>query len=228
MFGTCLLCLAAVLSLSETKNMQMEDTLVKASSKLSLMSSLSASLETNEFPRRSSSQSRLIIDIDTDLIHHRSYSEFDDEDDDDDPDETGLIKEQDKLKEYSALLHQQHKMYDPALSSSQQVAQESNNPRNTVYSKETYSDNIQKLGTGRISNGSVVNNGFIPDAVTDTQHRKMSQQQGVLLASANNVDECGVTETQAHRTNTAATINSDTGIRDGRATSNNEKFVQEY
>ncbi|CAG5116381.1 unnamed protein product [Candidula unifasciata] len=225
-FGTCLLCVAAVLSLSETKNMQMEDTLVKAGSKASLLSSLSVSSETTRGKRRrSSAQTRLIIDIDTDLIHHRSYSEYDDEDDDDETDDTGLVKEQEKVKENSALLHQRHKMYDPALASSgQPEVQEIESLRNTVTDTQTLNDNIYQSDIGRTSNDSVFIGGPVAETVTEIQQSKAAQKPDVALSS---VDERGVAETHVHRTVNAGAVKSDPSIRDGRD-KNNAKFVQEY
>lgn len=97
----------------------MEDTLEKSGSKLSTSSSFGCSMEKSRSLRRSVSQPRIIIDFDTDLIHHRSYSEFED-DNNDESDEVKLVRRTKKGREKAPLLKQRHLMYDPALASCDQ------------------------------------------------------------------------------------------------------------
>ncbi|XP_059153736.1 solute carrier family 22 member 7-like [Physella acuta] len=73
---TCFFCIIAVWSLQETKNLLMEDTLQKTISRRNSTVSKTNSLE--KTLSQTDAMPRIFIDLDTDLIHHKSYSEFED------------------------------------------------------------------------------------------------------------------------------------------------------
>ncbi|CAL1532714.1 unnamed protein product [Lymnaea stagnalis] len=110
--ATCFLCIVAVWSLEETKNLLMEDTLLKSSSRQSLTTSRSYSLD------KTDAQPRIIIDFDTDLIHHKSYSEYDD-DSEDDEEGTSQDTREVLVDENLPLLRQRFPMYKPDNSASE-------------------------------------------------------------------------------------------------------------
>uniref|UniRef100_A0A0B6ZUU4 Major facilitator superfamily (MFS) profile domain-containing protein n=1 Tax=Arion vulgaris TaxID=1028688 RepID=A0A0B6ZUU4_9EUPU len=180
MFSTCLLCVGAVLSLNETKNMLMEDTLDKDGSKSSLLSSVSGSGEGKPHSRKHSSQPRIIIDLDTDLIHHRSYSEFEDDDSDEENNDVQLVTEEKSVMELSHLLGQRHQMYDPGLASS--GWQEASPIKSGHIASQNDIDKhggVTHTSDKQISSNSSIinsNNAFVEDVGTDIQQYKILHQ----------------------------------------------------
>lgn len=225
LFGTCLLCVGAVLSLSETKNIVMEDTLEKAGSKSSLLSSLSASLGQRPASRRSSSQARIIIDLDTDLIHHRSYSEFDDENEDDD-DDAHLDEEDNKKLEGAPLLQRGHQMYDPALASAGQGRDELDAKSNRLHSEldAVYNSNATS-GGHEDHRGSTRNRHFDHSAEQDFHQPSQSINQVTDMTAVKISDTD--TQTNGNVTHGDNVLGKD-GMPSNKNYQINRQFVREY
>ncbi|KAH9490716.1 hypothetical protein Btru_032878 [Bulinus truncatus] len=114
--ATCFFCIIAVWSLEETKNLMMEDTLQKSVSRRSSVISTSQTFDKPNAPPKRISRSKSIIDLDTDLIHHKSYSEYEDNGSEDEEDNTRQIAPENivAVNEKLPLLRQRFPMYQPA------------------------------------------------------------------------------------------------------------------
>ncbi|KAK0066692.1 solute carrier family 22 member 16 [Biomphalaria pfeifferi] len=208
---TCFFCIVAVWSLQETKNLIMEDTLHKSASRQSSLITSSQTTNKSDTSGRRISRAKSIIDLDTDLIQHKNYSEYEDDSDEEKSEESvDRQLSQEKVvsvNEKLPLLRERFPMYKPNRE------------------EENVNAGIDNLGLESSANENKSESITVSSNVTNTAR---SYDKDSEVSSSRTGHHSVLVQTSFSTEQSEASKESNDIVRTPNTSEDHKKFVREY